>query len=119
MGHTVYPMRYLIYDKINSFRKVCNGLREPEKSIAQSLIIHLYQNISSISYANPLPNEIENNMLFSILLQEKKKKNVVNIDDLTFLVFSIIVNYKKKKNNEKNKIHYPNERNLNRLLQVK
>ena len=29
---------------------------------------NVFQNISAINYANPIPNEIENNMIFSILL---------------------------------------------------
>ena len=96
MGHTVYPMRWIVYDKIYSLRKLCKGLREPEKSVAESLLIHLFQNISSISYANPLPNEIENNMIFMMLMQEKFKKDI-DILDLTLLVFSIIISYKTKK----------------------
>lgn len=109
MGHTVYPMRWIIYDKMQQLRKLTKALREPERTIALSLINHVYQNISAISYANPLPHEIENNMIYSMLIQEKKNKDA-NIDDFTLYIFSLMVFYKI------NKINNPDERNLNRLL---
>ena len=67
MGHTVYPMRWVVYDKISELKRLCKGLREPEKTAAQSHFFHVYQNISALSYANPQPSEIEDNMLFIIL----------------------------------------------------
>ena len=96
MGHTVYPMRLIIYDKMQQLKKLAKGLREPEKTTALSLINHVYQNISAISYANPLPNEIENNMIFSMLIQEKIKTNK-DIDNLTLLCFSLMVKNKLEK----------------------
>jgi hypothetical protein len=112
MGHTVYPMRWVIYDKISQMKKLVKGLRNPEKQVAEDLLDHVFQNISAISYANPLPSEIENSLLFSMLLQEKKKKDV-SLDDLTLLIFSLMISYKqgKKKN--------PNENNIHRLLRSK
>jgi hypothetical protein len=108
MGHTVYPMRWVIYDKMQQLKKLTKALREPERTVALSLVNHVYQNISAISYANPLPNEIENNMLFSMLIQEKKG---IDVDDFTILIFSLMVVYKR------NKLNNPDERNLHRLLQ--
>ena len=109
MGHTVYPMRWVIYDKMAQMKKLVKVLREPEKQIAEELLDNVFQNISTITYANPLPKEIENNMIFSMLLQEKKKGNAV-IDDLTLLFFSILIKCKEKQ--EK----YPHESNIYRLL---
>ena len=110
MGHTVYPMRWVIYDKMQQLRKLCKALREPERTAALGLVNHIYQNISAISYANPLPNEIENNLIYSMLLQEKRNKDA-DIDDFTLYVFSLTVIYKA------NKLNNPDERNLHRLLQ--
>jgi len=110
MGHTVYPMRWVIYDKIQQLRKLCRALREPEKTRALSLVNYIYQNISAIIYANPLPNEIENNILFSILIEEKKKRDI-DLDDFTLFIFSLMIIYKL------NKLNSPDERNLHRLLQ--
>lgn len=110
MGHTVYPMRMVIYDKMQQLKKLAKALREPERSAALSLINHIYQNISAISYVNPLPHEIENNMLFSMLIQEKHKNNL-DVDDLTLYIFCLMVFYKV------NKLRNPDERNLHRLLQ--
>ena len=112
MGHTVYPMRWIIYEKISQMKKLVKGLREPEKQIAIDLLQHVFQNISTISYANPLPHEIENSMIFSVLLQEKKKGGLA-IDDLTLLLFSLIITY--KENQSKN----PNESDIHRLLRPK
>ena len=112
MGHTVYPMRWIIYDKIQQLRRLCNALREPERSIADCLINHIYQNISAISYANPLPSEVENNIIFSILIQEKKNKST-DLDRLTLLIFSLMVIHRF------NKLNNPNERDFHRLLQRK
>ena len=112
MGHTVYPMRYVIYDKLQQFKKLCKGLREPERTIAISFINHVYKNISAISYANPLPYEIENNIIFSMLIQEKRK-NDIGLDNFTVLVFSLMLVYKF------NKLNNPDERNIHRLLQRK
>ena len=110
MGHTVHPMRWVVYDKIVQLKKLAKALREPERSIANSLIYHVNQNISAISYANPLPSEIENNMIFSMLIQEKLKKDA-DIDNLTLVCFAMMVSYKIKRIND--------ERNPNRLLQIK
>ena len=96
MGHTVHPMRWVVYSKLNQLRKLCKGLREPEKSIAESLLIHVHKNISALNYANPLPREIENNMLFLMLMEEKKRRGLI-IDDHTLLVFSIMVRGLKEK----------------------
>ena len=101
MGHTVYPMRFVIYNKINQLKKLSKGLREPDKSIAEEIIESIYQNISAISFACPLPKEIETNMVFCLLLQEKKNNNLF-IDDLTLLLLSIMVYYKEKKLDESN-----------------
>jgi hypothetical protein len=108
MGHTIYPMRWVVYDKMQQLRKLTKALREPEKSIALSLVSHVYQNISTISYANPLPHEIENNMIFSMLMQERKKDENINI--LTLLIFSLMVIYKI------NRLNNPDERDFHRLL---
>jgi hypothetical protein len=110
MGHTVFPMRWVIYDKMQQLRKLTKGLREPERTIALGLVNHLYQNISAISYANPLPHEIENNLIYSMFIQEKMNKNI-NLDNLTLFIFSLMVIYKV------NKLNNPDERNLYRLLQ--
>ena len=99
MGHTVFPMRWIVYEKMQQLKKLCKALREPEKSIAEGLIFHIYQNISAISYANPLPNEIENNIIFSILFQEKKKNDSTHLDDLSLLIFSLMVIYKSNHSN--------------------
>ena len=97
MGHTVYPMRWVIYDKLQQLRKLAKALREPERSIANSLIYHVHQNISAISYANPLPSEIENNMIFSMLIQEKMKNPDVDLENLTLKLFAMMINKKIKK----------------------
>ena len=103
MGHTISPMRWIIYDKITQLRKLAKALREPERSIANSLIYHVHQNISAITYANPLPNEIENNMIFSMMIQEKMKKEV-DIDNLTLFCFAVMIQHKAKRlENERNK----------------
>jgi hypothetical protein len=112
MGHTVYPMRWVIYDKLAKLKKLVRGLRNPEKKIAIELLNHVYQNISTISYANPLPKEIETNIVFSMLLQEKKKGDL-DIENLTLQLFSLIINHKKQK--PKN----PSESNIYRLLRSK
>ena len=109
MGHTVFPMRFIIYEKIGQMKRLVRALREPEKSVAEELLNHVFQNISAINYANPVPAEIENNMIFSMLLQEKNKNQSL-IDDLTLLLFSLMIIYKN------NKFKYPNERNIHRLL---
>lgn len=90
MGHTVAPMRYVVYDKMKQLKKLAKALREPERSIANSLIYHIYQNISALSYANPLPKDIEENMIFVMLVQEKLR-NEIDIDNLTILMFSLMV----------------------------
>lgn len=110
MGHTVYPMRWVVYDKMDQLRKLSKALREPERTMANTLINHVFQNISAISYANPLPNEVENNVIFLILLQEKRKKDV-HLDDFTLYIFSLMLIYKF------NQLNNPDERDLNRLLQ--
>lgn len=94
MGHTVYPMRMVIYNKISEMKKIVKALREPEKGIAEELLEHVFQNISAITYANPLPKDIENNMIFLMLLHEKRK-DCVAIDDLTLLIFSLLIRHKK------------------------
>ncbi|MEK6984371.1 MAG: hypothetical protein AABX33_07390 [Nanoarchaeota archaeon] len=94
MGHTIYPMRWVIYDKIQQFKKLAKALREPERSIANSLIYHIHQNISAISYSNPLPSEIENNIIFSMLIQEKLKNPNLYIDDLTLACFAMMIEHK-------------------------
>jgi hypothetical protein len=109
MGHTIHPMRWIIYDKMQQLKKLAKGLREPEKSIANALISHVYQNISAVSYANPLPQDVENNMVYSMLIQEKKNKKI-GIDDFALLIFSLMVIYKL------NKINNPDERDIHRLL---
>ena len=93
MGHTVAPMRHIVYGKMEQLKKLAKALREPERSIANSLIHHIYQNISALSYANPLPAEIENNLIFVMLIQEKIK-NEIDVDNLTILVFSLMVRKK-------------------------
>ena len=108
MGHTIMPMRWVIYDKISQLRKLAKALREPERSIANSLIYHVHQNISAINYANPLPSEIENNIIFSMLIQQKVKNPDIGIDNLTLVCFAMMIKYKMKKTD--------NERNPNRLL---
>jgi len=110
MGHTISPMRGVIYDKITQLRKLAKALREPERSIANSLIYHINNSISALSYANPLPSEIENNMIFAMLVQEKAKHPENNLENLTLACFSLMVNHKIKKIND--------ERDINRLLQA-
>lgn len=109
MGHTILPMRWVIYEKMEQIRKLIKGLREPHKSIAEELIDNVFQNISAINYSNPLPAEIENDMVFSILLQEKIKGDS-QIDDLTIILLSLMITYKK------NKLDNPHESNIYRLL---
>ena len=101
-------MRWIIYDKIQQLKKLAKALREPERNIANSLIYHVHQNISAINYANPLPSEIENNMIFSMLIQEKKKLGV-EIDNLTLLCFALMIQHKMKRIDD--------ERHPHRLLQ--
>ena len=103
-------MRWIIYDKITQLRKLAKALREPERSIANSLIYHIHQNISAITYANPLPNEIENNMIFSMLVQEKMKKGI-EIDNLALFCFAVMIQHEVKR--------LEDERHPNRLLQAK
>jgi hypothetical protein len=112
MGHTVFPMRWVIYDKLDQMKKLVKGLREPEKEIAEDLLNKVFQNISTITCANPLPNEIENNIIFTMLLQEKKK-SAVDIDDLTIHLFSDMIAYKS------NKSEHPHESDINRLLSAR
>jgi phage terminase large subunit-like protein len=107
MGHTIMPMRRVIYNKITQLKKLANALREPERSAANSLIYHVNNSISAISYANPLPSEIENNMVFVMLVKEKMK-NGIDIDNLTLAFFALMVQTKLAK--------IPNERHPNRLL---
>jgi hypothetical protein len=99
MGHTVKPMRMVLYEKINQMKKLTKSLREPEKSIALDLLNNVYQNISTLTYANPMPNEIEEDMIFTMLLQQKKKHDV-DITDLTIKLFSLMItetkNWKKE-----------------------
>lgn len=90
-------------------KKLSHGLREPEKTIAEDLLNYVFQAISAINYANPLPDEIENDMLFSILLQEKIKYGA-KINDFTLFIFSLMILYKE------NKIKNPNESDIYRLL---
>ena len=118
MGHTIYPMRWIIYEKMAMLKKFSKGLREPEKKIADELISHVYKNISTINYANPIPKDIENNMIFSILLQEKSKGDN-SIDDLTLLFFSLLIRHKRKggeKISEAKKLTDQDESNIYRLL---
>ena len=103
-------MRQVVYDKIRQLKKLARALREPEKSAAESLLYHVFQNISAITYANPLPSEIENNMIFAMLVQEKLKKGA-EIDNLTLACFAMMVE------NKVENITY--DRNPNRLLQAK
>ena len=110
MGHTISPIRWIIYDKITQLRKLAKALREPERSIANSLIYHVHQNISAITYANPLPNEIENSMIFSMLIKEKEKRGI-EIDNLTMFCFAIMVQHEVKR--------LEDERSTDRLLQRK
>jgi len=109
MGHTIMPMRWVIYEKMEQMKRLVKGLREPQKQIAEELINNVFQNISAINYANPLPKEIENNMIFSILLQEKKKGDSL-IDDFTLLLFSLMIRYKE------NRAENPDESDIYRLL---
>lgn len=95
MGHTVYAMRYVVYDKIGQMKKLCHGLREPEKTAALDLLNNVYQNISAITYANPMPDEIENSMLFAMLIEEKRRQEY-DVDDLTILIFSLMITRKSK-----------------------
>jgi|GEM_PF-3708315 hypothetical protein len=108
MGHTIMPFRWVIYDKITQLKKLTKALREPERSIANSLLYHVNQNISAISYANPLPTEIENNMIFAMLVQEKSNRPEIEIDNLTLACFALMVQHKLSK------LH--NEGHPNRLL---
>ncbi len=111
MGHTVHPMRQVIYARIAELKKLCRGLREPDRTAAESLLFHIYQNISAISYANPMPNDVEDSMLFVILIQEKLAQASM-IDELTLLVFSLMVRYRV------NRERYPDEGDIHRLLQA-
>ena len=45
MGHTVHPMRNVVYSKVDHLGRLCNALREPERSCAQSLLIRAAFNI--------------------------------------------------------------------------
>ena len=88
------PMRNIVYDKIQQLRKLAKALREPERSVANSLIYNIYQHISAITYSNPLPSEIENNMIFTMLIQEKLKNPNADIDNLTLAFFAMMVKQK-------------------------
>ncbi len=111
MGHTVPPMRQVVYSKIAELKKLCKGLREPDRTAAESLLLHVYQNISAISYANPMPNDVEDSMLFTMLIQEKLAQASM-IDDLTLLVFSVMVRYRV------NRERYADEGDIHRLLEA-
>ena len=89
MGHTVPAMRYIIQDKINHLKKLAKALREPERSAAISLIYHIHQHISAITYANPFPNEVEEDLVFVMLVREKMKG--VELDELTVKWFVEII----------------------------
>ncbi|MFH1316676.1 MAG: hypothetical protein ABII01_04105 [Candidatus Woesearchaeota archaeon] len=93
MGHTIMSMRWVIYDEIQKLKKLSDSLREPEHSIANSLLYHIYNNISGITHANPFPKDLLNSMIYTILIEEKKKKGI-DVDNLTLLLFSIIVRHK-------------------------
>ena len=110
MGHTVYPMRYIIYEKMQQLRKLANGMREPERSTALGIINSIYLNISAISYLNPLPYNVMENVLFATLIQEKTKHNL-DVEEFALYLFTLMVTFKV------NKLKNPDERNLNRLLQ--
>ncbi|MFH1052859.1 MAG: hypothetical protein V1740_00410 [Candidatus Woesearchaeota archaeon] len=101
MGHTITSMRWVIYDEIQKLKKLSDSLREPEHSIAKSLLYHIYSNISAVTHANPFPKDLLNNMIYTILIEEKKKKGI-DADDLALLLFSIIVQYKAGKVDLKN-----------------
>ena len=85
-------------------------LGEPERAVALELVNHLYQNISTITYVNPYPEDIDNLLLFAILLQEKKKYHL-HLEDFTLYLFSLMITYKT------NILNHPDERHLHRLLQ--
>ncbi len=93
MGHTVPQMRHIIYDKMAQLKKLSNGLREPEKGVAQVLISYVYQYISGLAYLNPLPCEVEENLIFAMLIEEKKKHGS-DLENITLLCFSLIVRNK-------------------------
>lgn len=97
MGHTISPMRWVVYDKLTQLRKLAKALREPERSIANALIYHVNNSISAIAYANPLPSEIENNMIFTMLIQEKLKHPEMDIDNLTLACFALMIDETAKK----------------------
>ncbi len=84
-------MRWVVYDKITQLKKLAKALREPERSIANSLIYHVNNSISALSYANPMPSEIENNMVFVMLVQEKAKHPENNLENLTLACFAMMV----------------------------
>ena len=97
MGHTAPQMRWIIYDKMSQLKKLSDALREPQRSAAHSLIAHIYQNISALGYLNPLPKDLENHLIFSMLIEEKNKHGS-DLENLTLLCFSLMVQYKAGKN---------------------
>ena len=101
MGHTIGQMRFIIYDKMPQLKKLSDGLREPERSAAHALISHISQNISAISYLNPLPKDIEDNLIFSMLIEEKNKHGS-DIEDITLLCFSHIIHHKAQLDHARN-----------------
>lgn len=93
MGHTVCPMRQAIYAKLDELNRLASALREPKKSIAEALICDVYKSISAIAYLNPLPKDIEKNIIYSILIEEKASR-ASRIENLTLLILSIMVRWK-------------------------
>ena len=116
MGHTVPPMRWIIYEKMRQLKRMIAGMREPEKSIAESLLSYVHLHISSISFSNPLPSSIEQSMIFAMLV-EQKKKHGTGIDDLTLLLFSLMVRHHGNSIVTASGFKTPDERDVHRLLQ--
>ncbi len=90
MGHTLLPIRMIVYSKLDILRKLCNGMREPERSTGLALIYYVHQHISAITYANPMPYEIDHAILLSMLLEQKKKYGYTT-DDTTLELFAVLI----------------------------
>ena len=96
MGRTILPARYEVEAQLDELRRFVRSLRKEDRQYFEDLYADIKGHISSITYANPLPEEIENNMIYTMLLQEKLKKNV-DIENLTLFIFSLMVLSKAEK----------------------
>ncbi len=107
MGHTDDAMRNVIKEKILYLKRRVKSMREKRRVVASELVYHIHQHISSITYANPLPIDIDEHVIFSIIVEEKLN-GVPGMDELAVAWFDSIVNHRLKQLDD--------DRSANRLL---